>query len=157
MSHKLWRIATDTPTYVAEDMSGTGASISGGRWNEPSVKMVYSATTRALACLETVVHLGAGTLPLNRYLVELTVPEDLWAAAEIVPQPAIGWDAQPAGRMSIEFGTAWAQSNRSAVLIVPSVIVPEEMNALINPRYPEAKRIKAVKVRKWNYDNRLRG
>jgi RES domain-containing protein len=157
LSHAVWRIATDTPTYEADDLSGAGAKATGGRWNIAGVPIVYTSQTRALACLETVVHLNAGGLPLNRYLVEVTIPGDVWASAETqnaANLPA-GWDAEPAGRASIAFGTDWTRSATSALLVVPSVIVPEEFNVLINPQHSDCARITAVKVRKWLYDPRL--
>lgn len=158
MSHLFWRIATDTKTYTAEDMSGTGAKVSGGRWNDVGEALVYSSESRALACLETIVHLNAGGLPFNRYLVEIDVPDDVWAAAEQADPSAlpVGWDAEPAGLASVRYGSAWVSSLRSALLLVPSVIVPEERNAVINPLHPDAGKIKASKVRKWLYDPRLR-
>ncbi len=67
----------------------------------------------------------------------------------------VGWDAQPAGRVSIAFGTRWANSGRSALLTVPSVIVPEESNLLVNPLHPDADKLKARKIRKWLYDPRM--
>lgn len=157
MTTRFWRIATDARTYEADDLSGAGAKISGGRWNEVGVAIVYAASSRALACLETVVHLNSGGLPLNRYLVEIEVPDEVLAPAEVATSGSlpVGWDAEPAGRVSISFGSQWAQSQRTALLLVPSVIVPEENNLLINPAHPDAKGIKARKVRKWLYDPRM--
>lgn len=154
VSISAWRISTDARTWSADDLSGAGARMSGGRWNEAGTAMVYASSSRALACLETVVHLNAGGLPLNRYLVEIEVPDEVWAAAETAA-PEVGWDAEPAGRTSIGFGTTWARENRSALLLVPSAIVPEEANVLINPGHPDSRRITARKVRKWLYDPRL--
>lgn len=157
MSRLLWRIGTDTKNYTADDLSGTGAKLSGGRWNDVGVAVVYASASRALACLETFVHLNAGGLPLNRYLVEITVPDDLWASAQVESAQTlpVGWDAEPAGLVSIRAGTDWVREARSTLLLVPSVIVPEEHNALINPAHPDARRIKSRKVRKWLYDPRL--
>lgn len=157
MSQSVWRIATDTKDYEADDLSGAGAKITGGRWNEPGVPMLYAAGSCALACLETMVHLNAGGLPLNRYLIEIEVPDDIWRAAEIasVATLRVGWDAAPAGRASIDFGSDWVRSKRSLLLIVPSVIVPEETNILINPDHPDRPTLRARKLRKWLYDPRL--
>jgi RES domain-containing protein len=154
---ELWRIGTDTPGYTAEDMSGKGAELTGGRWNEKGVPVVYTASSRALACLETVVHFNAGGLPLNRYLVRVEVPDAVWAKALAYDQASapVGWDAEPPGRESIRLGTDWLKSIGSALLIVPSVIVPEEVNILINPLHPDSAAIGATKVRKWTYDARL--
>lgn len=159
MSRSIWRIATDTRDYEADDLSGAGAKTTGGRWNAPGVAMLYASESRALACLETVVHLNAGGLPLNRYLVEIEVPDDSWAAAPIETGNSlkVGWDAQPAGRVSIGFGSDWARAGSSLLLFVPSAIVPEETNILVNPQHPDRPRLRARKVRKWVYDPRLKG
>lgn len=153
----LWRIGTDTPSYEAHDLSGKGAEATGGRWNAKGVPVVYTAETRALACLETVVHLNSGGLPLNRYLVQIEVADEIWGAAERLSIAAlpVGWDAQPPGMASINFGTAWLRGKTAALMIVPSVIVPEEPNVLINPLHPDSVRIRSRKIRKWVYDPRL--
>lgn len=157
MSRTVWRIATDTAAYQADDLSGAGAKATGGRWNEAGIAIVYGSQTRALACLETVVHLNAGGLPLNRYLVEITIPDDVWANARVEAPDSlrVGWDAEPAGQVSIRLGTSWVRSGRSALLVVPSVIVPEEANVLINPAHADSARVAAVKQRRWLYDPRL--
>lgn len=156
MTHILWRIATEAKTYPAADLSGKGAEASGGRWNAPGIPMVYTSESRALACLETLVHLNAGGLPFNRYLVEISVPDAVWKAAErLDAQRPVGWDAEPPGQASIGFGTDWARQRRSALLLVPSAIVPEEYNGLINPAHADAALITARPLRKWHYDPRL--
>lgn len=153
----VWRIGTDAPTYTADDLTGAGAEFTGGRWNRKGTPMLYAASSPALACLETVVHLNAGDLPLNRYLIEINIPDDLIAAAIRFNRAThVGWDAIPEGMVSMDAGEAWVKSGASAVMIVPSAIVPEEMNFLINPKHADAKAIKARKLRKWTYDMRLR-
>ena len=119
--------------------------------------MIYAACSRALACLETVVHVNAGGLPFNRFLVEVEVSDDLWAAAEVADPAtlAVGWDAEPAGHVSVEFGSTWVVDRRSALLLVPSVMVPEEQNLLVNPAHLDAAQLRARKVRRWLYDPRL--
>ena len=156
MSHSVWRIASDTRDYEADDLSGKGAEISGGRWNDKGTPVVYTSANRALAALETIVHLNAGGLPLNRYLIEITIPNAIWDAAEVIDASSapVGWDAEPASKTSSDFGTRWARSNARLLLRVPSVIVPEESNVLINPRHPDIAKITARKLRKWLYDPR---
>jgi RES domain-containing protein len=159
MTVHLWRIAALTPTYTAEDMTGGGAKASGGRWNAKGTAVLYTSENRALACLETVVHVVSGGLPLNRILVRLDVPDDIWKTAAIfdTADPTnVGWDVEPAGKVSVDAGTNWANGGSSALLIVPSIIVPEETNILINPAHPDAAKIKATKIRKWTYDTRLK-
>ena len=141
MSHSLWRIASDTRDYTADDLSGKGAEITGGRWNDRGTPVVYTSCNRALAALETIVHLNAGGLPLNRYLIEIIIPDDVWAQAQ-----ACDHTIAPVG---------WARSNDTLLLRVPSVIVPEEQNVLINPRHRDLTKISARKIRKWIYDPRM--
>jgi RES domain-containing protein len=118
--------------------------------------MVYAATNIALAALETIVHFNAASLPLNRYLVQIDVPDDVWnRALTMKPNAHVGWDALPAGKTSIDWGTAWIAGGDCALAFVPSVIAPEEFNCLINPRHADVARLKATKRRKWIYDARL--
>ena len=155
----LWRIGVDTPDYTADDVSGAGAKITGGRWNRQGTAVLYTSTSIALACLETVVHMKSAGLPLNRYLVRIEVPEAAWKA-RIVLTPEdlpVGWDALPEGKVSLEVGNAWITGVRSPILLVSSVIVPEEPNVLVNPAHRLASGVKAKKLRKWLYDPRLLG
>lgn len=157
MTVVVWRIGTDTPDYSADDLSREGARRTGGRWNRAGTSMIYASSSIALACLETVVHLAASDLPLNRYLVSIEVPDDIWRAAiTFKPKDHVGWDAIPAGITSLDAGIRWASAGKSALLLVPSVIVPEENNILINPAHPAAARISSKKLRRWTYDARMR-
>lgn len=155
MTASVWRIATDAPGYTADDLSGAGAAIEGGRWNDLGIPLIYASSTRALAALETLVHVKTSSLPMNRYLVRIDIPASIWAAAETAG-PAVGWDAVPPGAVSINLGTNWSSSLANAILRVPSVIVPEEENILINPAHKDSARISATKLRRWLYDPRLR-
>ncbi|MFT3665971.1 RES family NAD+ phosphorylase [Piscinibacter sp.] len=153
---ELWRIGVDTAEHEAHDLGGKGAETSGGRWNRPGTPLVYCSTTRALACLETLVHLARHPLPLNRYLVKITVPAAAWAAApELDGAALVGWNAQPAGKASLDWGTAWAAGGATLLARVPSVVVPEEFNVLINPAHADISRVEARKLRQWLYDTRL--
>ncbi len=157
VSMSVWRIGTDTPTYTADDLSGEGAKQTGGRWNRKGVPVVYTSQSASLACLEMLVHLNTGGLPLNRYLVRINIPLNVWKKAkrfEAATLP-IGWEATPAGKVSLDIGDQWLASNSSALLIVASAIVPQEHNVLINPSHPDAASITATKVSKWYYDARL--
>ncbi|MFZ1180810.1 MAG: RES family NAD+ phosphorylase [Herbaspirillum sp.] len=157
MTLPIWRIATDTRDYTADDLTGAGAKQTGGRWNHPDTPMLYCASSIALACLETMVHIAAGSLPLNRYLVRIDVPDDVWDGARTLTAASAlaGWDALPEGRVSLDYGTQWAMSKSTALLCVPSVVVPEEWNVLVNPKHADAARMTATKLRKWIYDARI--
>ena len=139
-------------------MAGKGAAHKGSRWNEAGEHLTYSATSISLAAWETRAHLGpTGTaLPMNRYLVRIDVPDDVWAARSTLARPpAIGWDAIPEGMVSRSLGSAWVKSAAAALFVVPSVIIVEEDNVLINPAHVDATRIVATKVRRFQYDHRV--
>jgi RES domain-containing protein len=153
----LWRITVDTPDYQSDDLTGKGAELNGGRWNPKGVPVVYASGSQALACLEALVHINV-PLPLNRYLVRIDVPSEAWSERTVFdPNTGIDWDAEPAGQVSIDWGAAWLSGGKSLLAAVPSIVVPDEANVLINPKHPDLLRVKATKVRKWLFDPRLRG
>lgn len=125
-----------------------------GRWNDDGEKVVYSASTPSLAVLETAAHVDSGGLPLNRFLVAIDVPDDVWTRREILDVSTLdpSWSAIPAGLVSVQAGSQWLLAMRSALLLVPSVIVHEESAVLINPAHPDARHITAKVVRKFEYD-----
>lgn len=155
----LWRIAAETRKYGADDLSGAGAAKSPGRWNDDGQHVLYTAPTIAIAVLETAAHVDDSGLPLNRYLVRIEVPDDVWTARVVmdVTQLPVTWAAIPAGRVSVQAGAHWLRSMASAILEVPSVIVPEEPAALINPLHPDAGRLAAKIVRPFQYNRLFRG
>ncbi len=150
---RLWRSATETRAFVAQDLSGNSAAISPGRWNGPGQAVVYAAPTVALAMLETAAHINTLGLPLNRFLVAIDLPDALWAQRQdiSVDQLPPGWSAIPAGQTSVEVGAQWLSRQGSLLLCVPSVLVPEEFIALINPAHPMASQLTAHKVRSVTY------
>ena len=155
---KLWRIAAETRSYPADSLSGGGAAVSPGRWNEQKQAVVYSAPTIAIAVLETAAHIDDAGLPLNRFLVEIDVPDEVGALHEEVKPAALppAWSAIPAGRASVHFGADWLTSLRTPILLVPSVIVPEEPAALINTLHPMSCKITAKVVRPFEYNKLFR-
>jgi RES domain-containing protein len=150
-----WRIATETATFQANDISGAGARATGGRWNSVGVAMLYCSSSIALATLETLSYINAGALPYNRFLVRIEIPDDVWHKRFVLDPAPGGWDAVPAGMTSRRTGDEWVAQGLSSLLIVPSVIVPDENNILINPLHPDSKSVIATTVKRWVYDSRF--
>lgn len=150
----LWRIAAETRKYSADDLSGAGAAAHPGRWNEEKQPVVYAAPSIAMAVLETAAHVDDGGLPLNRFIVRIDVPEDAWRARDELDPARLppAWSAIPAGKKSVRIGADWLNSVRSLIMLVPSVIVPEERAALINPMHQDAKRLAAKVIRPFEYN-----
>ena len=157
MTVTLWRVAADTPQWTAEDMAGKGAANKGARWNHAGEHVTYASTSISLAAWETRAHFGKGAqLPWNRYLVRIDVPDDVWGARQIILRPPpVGWDAIPEALVSRSAGSAWLRAGQTALLAVPSVIIYEEDNVLINLAHPNAERMSATKVRRFVYDHRV--
>jgi RES domain-containing protein len=127
------------------DLSGDGARRHGGRWNHPGRPVVYAASSAALAVLEVRVHLDlpAELLPDDYVLLTLDLDDLRIEDAEAVP-------ADPAG-----FGDAWLQQQRTPLLRVPSLIVPESPNFLLNPAHPESTAARIAGTRRFDFDRRL--
>ena len=155
MTVPVWRISTEAPLHAADDLSGAGAKTSGGRWNSKGTPVLYCSTNISLATLETVHYLRNGGLPFNRYLVRIDVPDAVWKTRQVLDPLPGGWDAIPAGLSSRTAGDAWIASSASALLLVPSVIVPDEYNVLINPHHGHAAAIVATTLKRWIYDPRF--
>ena len=153
----LWRIAKHTPLYRADDLSGEGAKLTGGRWNSRANAVVYTASSIALAALESLAHLGNDTVARNRFLVQVSVPPEVWKLRQACRQKDLDptWLAEPPGSGSIALGDAWLKECAAPLLLVPSIIVPEEHNVLINPAHPATGKIKARVLRQFVYDPRL--
>lgn len=154
---RIWRIATQNGEYPADDLSGREALTDIGRSNHPGHPVVYCADSPALACVEILVHLEPASIALPRCLVAIDLPEPLWQArrrfaADDLPP---GWDAPDAGDASRDFGTQWLRSGESALLALPSAVVPESSVVLLNPRHPDAAQAGADVIRHWTFDARL--
>lgn len=153
----LWRIAKHTKDFKADDLSGGGAAAVGGRWNSVGNHVVYAATSIALCALETLAHIGDDIASRNRFLVAIEIPAKLMANCKVL-QPTdlpVTWVAEPPGMDTMKIGDEWLKGGHELLLMVPSVIVPEEYNVLINPKHKDAHRIKARVVRPYIYDPRL--
>ena len=160
----IWRIASQGRTWKANDLSGNGSARYPGRWNSRDRPIVYSSSSIALACLETVVHLaGDDPLPFLRQLVRITIPRHHWQQRKrFANEEFSGWDSAPTPDHAEDWlaatrawGDDWLLGLDSLLAEVPSVIVPEETNLLLNPRHPAHGELVAEIVRPWIYDTRL--
>ena len=127
------------------DLSGDGARLYGGRWNSPGQAVVYAAEAAALAVLEVRVHLDLdwSLLPADYVLMAIDLGSLAIESLEETP-------ADPAA-----CGDSWLQSRRSPVLAVPSVLVRESRNLLINVARPEVGKATIASIRPFSFDERL--
>jgi RES domain-containing protein len=153
---KVFRIEREK--FLHSTLEGLGAALSsGGRWNSLQTRMVYTAGSRALAILEIAVHLDLGEdLPDDRFMVEIFIPDQLPVQLLDIQDLPVGWDAKPPQRLSQLLGDKFTREGAAAILKVPSAIVPEEHNYLINPLHPDAFQVKVVGSSPLVLDGRLR-
>lgn len=139
--------------YAASAFTGEGAARHGGRWNSPGVRVVYTSATVSLAALETLVHLNPQMR--FRYLVfPIEFDEGLVDKITASSLPA-GWRDEPPPLLTKRLGDEWIRLARSAVLELPSVIVPSESNHLFNTTHPDFKSLTIGKPETFSFDQRL--
>jgi len=136
---------------------GEGARLAGGRWNRRGTPMVYTSATLSMAVLEYLVnHPDFSTVPADLIAISADIPKTVRIeTVELAGLPS-GWREYPAPDTLAELGTEWARHRRSFVLSVPSAIVPQERNYLINPGHPGFRKIKIGKPKRFSLDPRFR-
>ena len=149
---KAWRITQRRHTKTA--FSGEGARLYGGRWNSPGVPMVYVAQSQSLAVLEVLVHLDAPALLAQYVFLEAEFDASLVKVLESSLLPK-NWQTDPVPKAVQTIGDRWASSGESAVLRVPSVLVPDESNFLLNPLHPAFSKIVVSRPQAFRFDSRL--
>jgi RES domain-containing protein len=149
---RAWRITK--AKHAATAFSGGGAKAYGGRWSSPGIAVVYTAGSASLAMLEILVHLQSQEL-MKRYVsFEVTFDESIMTSVDSAGLPR-SWHKSPVPFAVQAVGDAWAAERRSAVLRVPSVIVPSECNYLLNPAHSDFSRIKIGPKQPLRFDPRL--
>lgn len=144
--------------YLKSTLTGVGASLTKGyRWNSLNTRLVYTSESRALATLEIAVHLDLSEdLPTDRYYVEIDFPDTLAIQEVKIEDLPEDWDAKPPTTTTQTIGDDFVDQGEAAILKVPSSIVPEEFNYLINPNHPDAKNLKVISRTKLKLDQRFR-
>ena len=142
-----------TDPQFADDLTGEGARLYGGRWNPKGIPLIYTAESVALAALEVLVRL---TTPKQYSRVTYELPDtastEVLTLAELPPT----WNFPFPNIWLLEFGRTWAMERRSLVLKVPSAVVQGEgWNYLLNPLHPESSAIHIFDIAPFSFDPRL--
>jgi RES domain-containing protein len=150
MEQRLWRICAKRHGKGA--FSGDGAKLFGGRWNPEGVPLVYTSTTLSLAALELFVNLDPEDLPGGFVSIEVRAPQNL--SSETIEMASLphGWRRCPAPAPLQEIGRRWVERGESLLLSVPSVVIPQECNVLINPRHPEFSLLSIEAAKRFSLD-----
>lgn len=143
----LWRISRH------RDLSGIGGRRASGRWHYAGQPVVYLSENPASALLEVCVHTAANDVPPEFTLLLVEGPEAVFEAVSS-KELASGWQSKL--ELTRDIGTLWLRENRSALLKVPSAIVPETFNFLFNPLHRDAKRFRIANAFPYPFDVRLK-
>ncbi len=138
----------------ANDLSGTGAKIHGGRWNRKGDAVLYTAGTRALALVEVLVHTTNAFLPISYQLITIYIPDDsiLTIPTKSLPED---WNNIEPSDSTTKISASWLNAAEYLTLRVPSVVVEGEYNFLINPAHPDFSKVKILRNEAFNFDSRL--
>ena len=148
-----WRLVK--ARHAGNAFDGEGARRFGGRWNARGTPMVYLGGTLSLAALELFVHLSAGDARIEFVAIAVEIPGEV-AINELRSQDLrADWRAEPPSDACKALGTEWAELGDTAVLEVPSVIVPREPNYLLNPRHPDHQHMIIHDPEPFGFDSRM--
>ena len=133
-----------------QDLSGRGAELFGGRWNEKGIPALYTSSSLSLAALEILVHTDKSLPPVNMAYAKIYVPDEMFSMKIL----RLKDDEVP-----VEYGTKWLKEKRGLMLKVPSVILPyeydHEFNLILNPQHEDYKKVFVAEVHDFSFDVRL--
>ena len=149
-----WRIVKHS--HVANAFDGEGARRHGGRWNTTGTAVVYVSESRALAALEILARLQSTRAVSGYVLIPVEFPGSVVEAIDTSTLPE-DWQASPPPPSAQRIGDEWAEAKRSLALRVPSALIPNESNYLLNPTHPEFDRTIIGEKEEFELDPRLLG
>ncbi len=149
---QVYRIAS--PKFIA-DLSGNGAKLYGGRWNDVGQALVYFASSRAMAVMEVLVHLRPEELAKNFALAVFEIDSEKILELKISDLPT-DWKAETKSGHIKRIGAKFITDNEFLILKVPSFLIEEEFNLILNPNHVDAHKVKLIHQRPFNFDLRFK-
>src|SRR5260370_28034985 len=149
----VWRVTRKA--HADQVLSCEGGRRYGGRWNHVGVAVLYTSQSLSLAVLEYLVNLPITDLPDDLVSIQIEIGGDLPRAEITINDLPDDWRTFPAIEELKDIGTHWAHKATTPILVVPSVVIPNEFNYLINPAHPRFNRINVVSVGPFALDTRL--
>ena len=147
----LWRIART----VYEPLDGEGARLHGGRWNSPGIPVIYTAEHLSLAIIETLVHTDPDLVPDDLAIFEIETTDPVSCKSVDISDLPADWTDVPDHPACRAIGDEWVHDGECLMLAVPSAVVPEERNYLLNPVHPQMRSVSVARSRPFVFDPRL--
>lgn len=148
----VYRVGT---SRYANDLTGEGARLYGARWNHRGIACLYTSESRALAVLEYTVNVNIINIPRALSITTLEIPGnriELFTEAQLPGN----WKEAPAPASTKDFGTRLLQAAASPAIKIPSTVIPDEFNYLLNPLHPDSRYFNILDVRDFVYDVRIK-
>lgn len=143
-----------TKSKYKDQLSGVGAEKYGGRWNNKGKQVIYTGESRALCTAEIAVHSPLGIVPSDYFVQSIEIPK--LKMLEIFPEDLnLNWRNFPHEISTKHLGDDFIDENKYLVMKVPSAVIQDEFNYLINPHHKNFPRIKLLKIEEFNFDKRL--
>lgn len=136
----------------ASDLSGTGAFLHGGRWNSPGLYMLYTAENNVLAAFEIALRIPIEHISKNYVIIPVEVPDNI---APYIPTLPKKWHQDQ--KITRATGDSFIRENKFLMMKVPSALISDSYNYLINPRHPLIKKVRALPAKTILFDQRLAG
>ncbi|MDD2773907.1 MAG: RES domain-containing protein [Elusimicrobiales bacterium] len=149
----VWRVVKNA--RIADAFTGEGAALYGGRWNKRGTRVVYAAQTLSLSVLEQFIHTGEEGKNIEYAFFKIEMPSGIKIERFNSHKIPSNWRDTPVPEETQELGSAWVLKQSSALLCVPSVIVPVECDFLINPAHADFHKLKIGKPQPFRFDSRL--
>jgi len=144
-------------TEFVDDLTGTGAKLYGGRWNKQGTAVLYTAHARSLAVLELIVNFSSrAALDLDYSFVELDFPGDsvFDLTDKMLPKY---WNLSKSAETLHSLTESWIERDEYLAMKVPSAIIKEECNYILNPHHKNfARTVKIVAITELDLDHRLK-
>lgn len=150
---RVWRICN--AIWAATAFDGQGASAYGGRWNSVGTSVVYTSSSLALAAIESLVHLGVKSIPKPQVAIPADIPEGLIIDQVEPDNLPSNWKDDPPPAALAAIGDQWVSTGKSSVLKVPSAVITEEWNYLLNREHLDFTQIVIGTARPFQFDSRL--
>lgn len=148
-----WRLVKARHAAIA--FNGEGARLEGGRWNPKGVPVVYLSDHPALAALESFVHLKGAATAIKFLIFRMEIPDEVSVRELPVGTLPAGWRDEPPTPQTMAVGERWIREGRTAILKVPSVLVPAAANLILNPLHPDAAKVRIDPGEKFSFDPRM--
>jgi len=142
-------------TKYARDLTGEGSRLKGGRWNHKKTPCIYTSASRSLAILEYTVNVNIDEIPRALSIITINIPDDSVYYPSLSKIPG-DWKDIPTPSSTKDFGTGLLIKNDFAVIQLPSVIIPQEFNYILNCLHPLSAQFKIQEVADFIYDTRIK-